>query len=827
MPATSLPLPTPALRNQPLPALLPNDPRWRLLTPGANAPRRGRAEFVVYWAQMYRRARSNAALSYAVHEANERQLPLVVYEALRVDYPYASARFHAFVLEGARGEAARYRARGAAYAFFLPKTPAEARGVFAALAARAALVVTDDYPSFLVPAHLARTAAACPCPCVAFDDNAVTPLALFPREEYAARTLRPKLHRTLPDWFRPIAEPDCKRPPPAGLELPFEPFDVERADLASRIAALPIDQSVAAVAESPGGSDEARRRLERFVRQQLSAYPDDHNHPDRAGTSRLSPYLHFGHVSAREVALAVRDAGAPSAAGEAFLEQLLVRRTLAFNLARSNPAHRNYETAPAWAQKTLAERVRDPRPQLYGRRELVEARTGDEIWNAAQRELLATGVIHNYLRMLWGKGVMAWKATPAEAFDELVYLNDRFALDGRDPNTYTNILWCFGKHDRPWGPARPIYGTVRYMSSERARHKLDLDAYLRRWGPEKAVGAGERPKAAEAAGPKPPVEAAGPKPPVEAAGPKPPVEAARPEKAAQPRKSRSARKKLPPSTLRTRSSRHPRRSISCTRRGSSRQVGMSRGVTMAPSQSLPSEAKSSPTVRTTWARWSTMEASWPAQSGSPRKEAWYMMPTVPPESATARSCSSSRLRQLGCTPATPVWVTTKGSERSWARTASKKPLRSTWARSTKMRFSFSRLTNSAPKGLRPPASPPSAARGELVVPIFDDERCTRVTRTSRPSGRRSRASGWSSRALPPCTPKKAACLPSRRAASYSATLRTRATSPGTRSKIWRRRATFSTRVAARAPSRTAGLVVTTQMAPPICASRRRGRSACE
>ncbi|HEU4534238.1 MAG TPA: deoxyribodipyrimidine photolyase, partial [Polyangiaceae bacterium] len=444
----------PSSRARPLPARLPNDTRVRLLSPGAGGERgaRGRAEFVVYWPQMYRRARSNAALSYAVAEANERGLPLVVYEALRVDYPYASARFHAFVLEGARGEAARYRARGAAYAFFLPKTAAEARGVFAALAARAALVVTDDYPSFVVPAQLARAAAACPCPLVAFDDNAVTPLALFPREEYAARTLRPKLHRALPDWLRPIEEPDCDRPPPARLELPFDPFDVERADLARAIAALPVDQGVGAVAESPGGSDEARKRLGRFVRELLSGYPDDHNHPDRAATSRLSPYLHFGHLSAREVALAVRDADGPTAAREAFLEQLLVRRTLAFNLARSNPAHRTYEAAPDWARRALAARAGDPRPHLYSRRELEEARTGDEVWNAAQRELLATGAIHNYLRMLWGKCVIAWKATPAEAFAELVHLNDRYALDGRDPNSYTNILWCFGKHDRPWGP---------------------------------------------------------------------------------------------------------------------------------------------------------------------------------------------------------------------------------------------------------------------------------------------------------------------------------------------------------------------------------------
>jgi deoxyribodipyrimidine photo-lyase len=469
-----------ASRETPIPARLPGDPRLRVLGRGE----RTTGEFVVYWAQMYRRARSNAALSYAIAEANERALPLVVYEALRVDYPHASARHHAFVLEGARGEAARYRERGAGYAFFLPKSRAEARGVLRALAARAALVVTDDFPAFVTPTQLARAAAALPCPFVAFDDNAVTPLALFPREEYAARTLRPKVHRALGEWLRPIEEPSCSRPPPDRLALPFDPFDVERADLARAIAALPIDQGVGPVAESPGGSSEARRRLERLVGGRLGAYPDDHNHPDRDASSRLSPYLHFGHVSAREVALAVRDADAPAAARDAFLEQLLVRRTLAFNFARTNPAHATYDAAPDWAKKTLAEHARDARPRLYARAELEAARTGDELWNAAQRELVATGAVHNYLRMLWGKLTIAWKADPREAFDDLLYLNDRYALDGRDPNTYANVLWCFGKHDRPWGPARPIYGTVRYMTSDSARRKLDLDAYLRRWGVE-------------------------------------------------------------------------------------------------------------------------------------------------------------------------------------------------------------------------------------------------------------------------------------------------------------------------------------------------------
>ena len=195
----------------------------------------------------------------------------------------------------------------------------------------------------------------------------------------------------------------------------------------------------------------------------------------------MSPYLHFGHISAREVALAVRDADAPSEARDAFLEQVLVRRTLAYSLAWTNRDHRTLAAAPAWALKALDGRLGDARPQLYSREELENAKTDDPVWNAAQRELVTTGVIQNYLRMQWGKNVIAWKPTAAEAFDDLVYLNDKYGLDGRNPNTYTNILWCFGKHDRPWGPVRPIYGTVRYMSSINARRKLRMEDYLATW----------------------------------------------------------------------------------------------------------------------------------------------------------------------------------------------------------------------------------------------------------------------------------------------------------------------------------------------------------
>ncbi|MCU0658017.1 MAG: deoxyribodipyrimidine photolyase [Polyangiaceae bacterium] len=463
----------------PLSPILDPDPRLRVLSPGAPLHR---GAFVLYWAQFARRADDNAAFERAIAEANARRLPLAVYESIRVDYPHASERIHAFVLEGAAVEARRYRERGASYAFFLPRSAEEARGVLRRLSRQAALLITDDFPSFLGPSHTARLERLGTCPIWAFDDNTVVPLARLAPEQYAARTIRPRVSRELDVWFRPLHRGVCEAGP-AAVEWPFEPLPVEgmdRASIRALVAGLPIDHEVTPV-QLEGGSAAARARLEVFLRRAIARYPE-HNHPDEQVTTGLSAYLHFGMIGAREVALAVRDASAPAEARDALLEQLLVRRTLAFNLARENPAHRTFEALPAWALKTLQEREQDPRPRLHDRGELERAQTDDPVWNAAQRELRATGLIHNYLRMLWGKGVLAWKKKPQEAFEDLVYLNDRWALDGRDPNTYTNILWCFGKHDRPWGPARPIFGTVRYMSSSLAPRKLRMSGYLRRWG---------------------------------------------------------------------------------------------------------------------------------------------------------------------------------------------------------------------------------------------------------------------------------------------------------------------------------------------------------
>ncbi len=452
-----------------------SDPRVRLVAPG----RPGHAgDVVVYWTQTTRRAADNAALHYAVNEANRRKLPLLVYEALRVDYPFASDRIHRFVLEGAKVEAPRYRALGADYAFFLPRSADEARPVLRALAARAALIVTDDFPSFVIPKHIAALAKNSPAPVVAFEDTGIVPLALFPKEEYAARTIRPKVHNLLAAWQTPIVVPRVRTQKP--LDLPFDRFDVEKASLDAVLAKLPIDHTVKPASATPGGSAEAARRLTRLVEERLSRYPE-HNHPDVAATSNLSPYLHFGMVGARTVLAAVRAARAPQEAKDAFIEQLVVRRTLSYNFAWHNPRHATLDALPIWARETLRKHEADPRSHLYDRATLEAAKTGDALWNAGQRELVETGVMHNYIRMLWGKCVLLWKKTSEEALSDLVYLNDKYALDGRDPNTYTGILWCFGKHDRPW-PERAIYGTVRSMTTASAEKKLQLKAYLARWG---------------------------------------------------------------------------------------------------------------------------------------------------------------------------------------------------------------------------------------------------------------------------------------------------------------------------------------------------------
>jgi deoxyribodipyrimidine photo-lyase len=444
------------------------------------APADASGEFVLYWCMAYRRGSDNAALAYAIERANELGLPCVVYESIRPDHPYASDRLHTFALECARDTAAALAERGILHAFFLPGTASEAKGVVRKLAQRAAMVVSDDAPGSIFEAQHTAVARAIDRAYVVVDDACGVPMALFPKLEVAARTLRPKLLRVRDAWVRPLHEPRPKVAAPR-VAWPFDPVDLQRADVARLVAACAIDHDVAPVEETPGGSVAAETRLARFVRDRLAGYATDRNDPSRDATTGLSAYLHWGAVSARRVALSVRaeaeDRGAKEA-GDALLEQLLVRRGLAYNFAARSKDPTSYDAMPGWAKETLATHGADKRT-LVSPEDLEGARSPDELWNAAQLELRARGVIHNYARMLWGKLVLPWMPSPRAAHALLIGLNDKYALDGRDPDGWANIGWCFGLHDRPW-PERPVYGTVRTMTSRSARSKLDFESYLDR-----------------------------------------------------------------------------------------------------------------------------------------------------------------------------------------------------------------------------------------------------------------------------------------------------------------------------------------------------------
>ncbi|MGZ3417051.1 MAG: hypothetical protein ACXVEE_04250 [Polyangiales bacterium] len=431
-------------------------------------------DYVVYWAQATRRADDNVALEYAIKRANDLSLPIVVYESLRTDYPYASDRVHAFVLECARDTQIRLRARGIDHGFFLPRDAAEARGVAAKVFERAALIVSDDNPSFIFPKQNWAAAKKARCSYLTIDDAAIVPLALIPAHESQARTIRPKLLAMLDQWLAPL---HTHAPKIRGtIEWPFDPIDFDKEKIDALIARCDIDHGVRPVADRPGGSRAAHARLAAFLRGSGKTYDHSRDTPDEGATSGLSPYLHFGAISARACVLAARDAGLPKAAYDAFVEQLVVRRGLAFNHAARVPNHATWDAIPAWAKETLAAHARDDRPDARPPAKLERAKSGDPIWDAAQRELILRGRMHNAVRMFWGKRLIQLCKRPRDAFELAVKCFDRYALDGRDPNTYAGIGWCFGLHDRPF-PERDIYGTVRPMGTGALKKRFDVKAW--------------------------------------------------------------------------------------------------------------------------------------------------------------------------------------------------------------------------------------------------------------------------------------------------------------------------------------------------------------
>ena len=463
--------------------------------------------FVLYWMVAARRLDWNFALQHAVHLALELDRPLLVLEPLRCDYPWASDRLHRFVLDGMAANARQSAGTPALYYPYVERAPGEGRGLLKALAADACAIVTDWYPSFFIPRMVAAAGRQIAVRLEAVDSNGLIPLGVHGKAFTSARSYRAFVQRELREHLTAFPEKapldllksSRRGKVPEAIAKRWRAADAAALHDPAFLAGLPIDHRVP-VANVTGGSAAARRTLGTFLDSGLPRYADRHNHPDDDCTSRLSPYLHFGHISAHEVfaelmtrerwttrRLAPRGGGARegwwgvSPSAEVFLDQLVVWRELSFNGCQWMPGYARYETIPEWARQTLAAHASDPRSHRYDFETLDAAATHDDVWNAAQRQLQVEGWFHGYLRMVWGKKILEWSPSPETALAWMEALMNRYSLDGRDPNSYAGFTWVLGRYDRPW-PERPVFGTVRTMTTGSAARKLRMKAFLRKYG---------------------------------------------------------------------------------------------------------------------------------------------------------------------------------------------------------------------------------------------------------------------------------------------------------------------------------------------------------
>jgi deoxyribodipyrimidine photo-lyase len=438
---------------------------------------------VLYWMQRAQREQENQALNAAIALANELDLPTVVLFVIS-DYPAANLRHYYFMLEGLVGVADGLKKRGSP--LVIRKGQPEHIVIELASQLSAAAVISDECEMRLPRAWRATLRKHLTIPFACVDADVVIPSKHLTKEEWAARTIRPKIHRLLPLYLQPVIDLQ----PAQRLEQP--PCDTgNTANPLHYLDSLKIDRSVGPAGQFHGGQHEGKRRQHIFMQERLIGYAERRNHPEFDSTSKLSAYLHFGQISVQHCAWEIEQyvstitgsAKVDIDGGRAaFLEELIVRRELASNFARHNPHYDTLAGCPAWAQETLHKHSGDPREWLYSRDALEQARTHDELWNACQREMIISGRMHGYMRMYWAKKILEWTASPEEAFANAVYLNDKYELDGRDANGYTGIAWAIGgKHDRPWGPERPIFGLVRYMALSGMKRKMDTRAYIYKW----------------------------------------------------------------------------------------------------------------------------------------------------------------------------------------------------------------------------------------------------------------------------------------------------------------------------------------------------------
>jgi len=427
--------------------------------------------YVLYWMQQSQRAEWNHALEFAVEQANRLGQPLLVAFGLIPDYPEANLRHYAFMLEGLKETQAALHERGIKMLVRLGNPPDVASG----LGEDASLIVCDRGYLGHQKQWRQKVAKSAQCKVIQVESDVVVPVdAASSKTEYAARTIRPKINRLLPDY---LALVESIRPIQSSLDMDVDGIDL--SDSKEVVKRLEVAREVGSVSELfKGGTSEAKRRFQDFLNTSLESYDANSNQPQTDDISHISMYLHFGQVSPLWLADEVVNCKtAPQSAKDAFLEQLIVRRELAMNFVNFTPNYDTFDCLPDWARKTLAKHSRDPREAIYDVERLDAAQTHDTYWNAAMTEMKVTGFMHNYMRMYWGKKILEWSETPRQAFDTALHLNNKYFLDGRDANSFTGVAWLFGMHDRPW-KERPIFGMVRYMSASGLKRKCDIAGYV-------------------------------------------------------------------------------------------------------------------------------------------------------------------------------------------------------------------------------------------------------------------------------------------------------------------------------------------------------------
>lgn len=466
-------------------------------------------QFVLYWMIANRRIRYNFSLERAVELSEDLNRPLLIFEAIRCGYRWASDRIHRFILQGMKDNRAACRDLPVKYYCFVEDKKNSGSGLLETLAEKACAIVTDDFPCFFIPHMLKKVSQRIDVAFEAVDSNGLLPMRATDEVFPTAYAFRRFLQRELPGHLAqsPQANPFARKTIPLMKSLPSSIVDrwpeatdeMLEAD-STILATLPIDHSVIP-ASFNGGMSAAENALRRFRERRLENYSVDRNVPDEEGTSELSPYLHFGHISVHDVfnriandeAWSIEKVESKKASGkregwwamsknsESFLDEIVTWRELGYNMCSHTDNYDQYESLPDWAKKTLEEHKSDRRDPCYELEQFEYANTHDDLWNAAQVQLVKEGRLHNYMRMLWGKKILHWAASPRDALDIMIHLNNKYAVDGRNPNSYSGIFWCLGRYDRAWGPERPIFGKVRYMTSDNTARKFSVKKYLSKY----------------------------------------------------------------------------------------------------------------------------------------------------------------------------------------------------------------------------------------------------------------------------------------------------------------------------------------------------------